>query len=282
MKSLLFTPGNNLIMMKKSLNTGADALIFDLEDAVTPQEKEVARQKIIEILKEKPKKKIYIRTNALDTKWIIDDIAVFSRFNFAGFVIPKVRNRVDVEKISWLMDILYQGETGVDRKTIIPIIETPEGVIHLNAIADSTDRVEAVMFGALDYIQKIRGSIEDEFSLSYARSQLVNACRWKKIQPIDSVYPKFKNQEGLISESKRARAMGFGAKACIHPAQIEIINSIFAANQEEIEWAKKILHAFEAAQEKGLGVVQIDGLMVDLPVAENARQILAESINSSE
>jgi len=276
LKSFLFTPGNKPEIMHKSLNTEADVVIFDLEDSVPNSEKEAARGKIISILDSNPSKEVYVRVNGIFTPWSLEDIFHLYHYSFSGFIIPKVNSAGDIEKIEWIMDNLYNKvNENTNKKNIIPIIETPEGVLNAQEIAKASSHLKGIMFGAVDYIHEIRGIAEDEFSLVYAKSQVVTACRSKGLLPIDTVYPNFKDQDGLERESLRSRAMGFAGKACIHPSQISIINQVFSPSSTEISWAKKVFEAYEIAKKNGKGVISVDGFMVDLPVAEKAKEILS-------
>lgn len=281
MKSLLFTPGNKAEMMQKALNTGADVVIFDLEDSVPEFEKEFARKKVIGILETNPNKDIYVRVNGVFSPWIIEDILELLPYSLRGFVIPKIESANDIKKVEWVIKNLSKNNCENNReKIIIPIIETPEGILNAQEIAKAGSLLKAIMFGAVDYIREIRGKAEDEFSLVYPKSQVVAACRAKGLLPLDSVYPNFRDIDGLERESLRSRAMGFAGKACIHPAQITVINKVFSPSPEEIIWAKKVLNAYELAVKEGRGVVSVDGLMVDLPVAEKAKEILSLANNN--
>jgi citrate lyase subunit beta/citryl-CoA lyase len=264
-------------MLIKSLKTEADALIFDLEDAVPPEEKVRAREEITKVLACSPDKNIYIRINALNTPWILDDILTVTQYPIKGLVVPKIDEPSDIEKVSWLLDCCeHRALSGQSKLRIIPIIETARGIVNVFSIAKASRRLEAIMFGAMDFILDIDGVQEETgVSLIYPRAAVVTACRASGLLPVDTVYPNFKDQDTLLNECMRAKAMGFGGKACIHPCQITTINQVFSPPIVEVEWAKRVLEAYEEALRRGKGAVTVDGTMVDRPVAEKAKKILA-------
>lgn len=277
MRSMLFVPGNRPDMMIKSFNTEADALIFDLEDAVPSEEKQKARAEINKVLESHHNKEVFIRINSFDTPWIIDDILAVSQCPIRGVVIPKVNSASELEKVSWFMSYC-ENRNAIQKEslTVIPIIETPKGINNIGSIVNACSRIEGVMFGAIDYLLSINGSIEQtDTCLIYPRSAVVNACREKGVSPIDTVYPNYKDNEGLVRECNKAKAMGFSGKACIHPSQIATINDAFLPLPHEIEWAKRVIAAYDEAVKNGKGSVALNGEMVDLPVAEKAKKILA-------
>lgn len=274
MRSMLFVPGNRPDMMVKSLQTQADALIFDLEDAVPADAKDRAREEIGKVLPSSPAKEIYIRINPLDTSWVLDDILTAHQYPVKGLVVPKVNAPSDMEKVSWLLDCC--DHRSPRELAIIPIIETARGMMNILSIAKAGPRLAAVMFGALDFLLDINGLQEETgTSLIYPRAAVATACRASGLLPIDTVYPNFKDQGALLTECQRARAMGFGGKACIHPSQIATINQVFSPSAAEVEWAQRVTAAYEEAVRTGKGAVTVDGAMVDRPVAEKARKILA-------
>jgi len=277
LRSLLFTPGNKPEMMTKSLNGEADAVILDLEDSVPDNQKEAARSEVIKLIKLNIQKDVYIRVNGLSTPWIIEDIIQLCHYSLKGFVVPKVTCAADVEKIDWLVNSsINESATKALDFRIIAIIETAEGVLNAQKIAQArSPHLEGIMFGAIDYSLDIKGSSEDGFSMLFPRAQVVTACRSRGLLPIDSVYPNFKDQEGLERESQSSKAMGFAGKACIHPAQVEVTNRVFSPSSADITWAKRILESYEKAVSEGRGAVNVDGYMVDLPVAQRARNILS-------
>ena len=262
-------------MMVKALNTEADILIFDLEDAVPYEEKERARLEVAKVLESQAKKSIYVRVNSLSSCLAIEDIRFLLKYPLKGFVVPKVNDSTDVAKVAWLLEC-YESESAPSaaKLNIIPIVETAIGVLNASAIARAHERLTGIMFGAIDYLLDIGGNHDDEdTSLIFGRSAVVTACRGNGLWPIDTVYANFKDPEGLLKDCRRAKTMGFGGKACIHPAQVSVINPAFSPRPEEVDWAKKVIAAYEEARKHGRGAVTVDGAMVDLPVYKKALQI---------
>jgi citrate lyase subunit beta / citryl-CoA lyase len=273
MRSMLFSPGNKPNLMAKALASGADAVIFDLEDSVPAAQKETARAEIGQILSGRPTKRTYVRTNSVDSPFILSDLLFVARQPLAGIVLPKVGRPEDVEKVAWFLDRC--GENARTDLAIIAIVETPQGVAEVKAIA-AAQRLDGIMFGALDYVLDLQGTREDELTLAYPRLAIAVACRAKGIEPIDSVYPDHRDPDGLERECRRARSMGYSGKACIHPAQADRVNQVFSPSAAEIEWAERVVAVYEQAVAAGSGAVSLDGSMVDQPVYERARKILLQ------
>ena len=238
-------------MMLKSLATEADAVIFDLEDSVPPDQKESAREEVVNLLSNNQAKKIFVRINALDTPYVLQDIIIVSRYPLKGIVVPKVSHPSDVVKLSWLLDRCSPNFSS--DLQVIPIVETAQGIVNIQKIAAADSKLRGIMFGALDYVLDMKGNAEDEMSLITPRSLISIACRANNIYPIDSVYPNYKDMEGLERECRRVRAMGFAGKACIHPSQIKIINQVFSHSAEEIAKAELIVEAYDKAALEGKG-----------------------------
>jgi citrate lyase subunit beta / citryl-CoA lyase len=274
MRSMLFSPGNKPNLMAKALATQADAVIFDLEDSVPAAQKEAARAEIEKLLSGQHGKRIYVRTNPVDSPFILPDLLFVSRQPVAGLVIPKVCHPGDLEKVTWLIDHC-SGKTRTDLD-IIAIVETPRGVANIQGIA-AVARLGGVMFGALDYVLDLQGTREDDLTLAFPRLAIAVACRASSIEPIDSVYPDYRDLDGLERDCRRARSMGYSGKACIHPAQTDVINRAFSPAEAEIAWAKRVVAAYEQATRDGTGAVSLDGSMVDEPVYKRAQRILSPS-----
>jgi citrate lyase subunit beta/citryl-CoA lyase len=259
-RSYLFVPGNRPERFEKARNAGADAVILDLEDAVQPQEKERAREVVLEALD--PSRPVLVRINAADTAWFSADVAALSeRAGVAGIVLPKAESREQVEAV------LKPAHAGL---AILPIIETARGVSNLTALC-STPRVSRVLFGTLDFQADM--NIEgDGIGLDAFRSQIVLASRLAGIDtPVDGVSTTLDDPDVIERESRRSRRFGFGAKLCIHPKQIEPVHRAFAWTADETSWAARVLQAVE---ESGGAAVAVDGKMVDMPVILKARRIL--------
>ncbi len=288
-RTALFVPGNRPDMVPKALATAADAVIIDLEDAVPPGEKARARLDAAKILVEPHDKKVIVRVNALDTDFFSDDLQTVICGGLAAVMVPKVESAEDVKRIHWsLLQVEKDKELKAGRLPVLAQVETARGVDDISRItrADTVPaRLYSVAFGAADYTQDLGIDISSDGSeLLYARSRLPIACRAAGIQPpIDTPFmTDLKDIAALETDAARARQLGFQGKLCIHPNQIESVNRIFSPSSEQIQMARTVINAFEAARDKGQGALQIDGKFVDYPVVMRARRILemAEALES--
>ena len=258
-RSYLFVPGNRPERFEKARASGADAVIFDLEDAVQPQEKPSARNAVLEHMD--AARPAFVRINAADTEWFIDDVAAIANHpGVAGIVLPKAETREQIETV------LAHAHAPL---MILPIVETARGFANLTSLCGSP-RVQRIVFGTLDF--QIDLNVEgDGEELDMFRSQIVLASRLAGLAtPVDGVSTVLDDPVAIESEARRGRRFGFGAKLCIHPKQIEAVHRAYAWTAEEQEWAARVLQAVEAS---GAAAVAVDGKMVDMPVILKARRI---------
>lgn len=285
LRSLLFAPGNVARRVEKALNSAADAVILDLEDAVPVSEKEIVRPVVAAALKQPRTTACYVRVNALDTGLAIDDLTAVFSAELDGIMAPKVETPADLEKIDWYMDYL-EKKCSLSPGTIdlIPLIENARGIENAQSIAGAVDRVKRLCFGAVDYTADLGIELTGGTEILYARARLVNASRAAGLEPpIDTVYPKIRDAEGLLEDTLRARRLGFQGKLIIHPEQIEPVNRIFTPSEKEIAFARKVLDAFREAEARGHAAITLeDGKFIDYPVVQNARRLLqlAEQISA--
>ena len=263
LRSLLFAPGIDGRKLAKALSSPADAVVCDLEDAVAPGDKDAARDVTARALAEAPAGPArLVRINSAGTPWFEDDLAFAAGLSLDGLVLPKS----SPESVELL------GSAG---PPVIAIVETAKGLRQAFEIA-SEPRVAALILGAVDLGAEI--GLEprpDGQEILYARSQIAIDSAAAGIRgPFDVVHLDLYDEEGLETQCRLARALGFRGKACIHPGQIETINRIFSPSEQEVEWARRIVSSFEGQSE---GVVSVNGTMVDRPVVERARRILEEA-----
>ena len=268
-RSLLFAPGLEERKLQKALGAGADAVVADLEDAVPAGEKEAARAVARRVLEGRATRSLVaVRPNAVGTAWWEADLAVVSGLQLDALVLPKATP----EAVTAL---------GPDGPPVIAIVETALGLRQAFETA-RLPRVAALVLGAVDLGAEL--GLEpraDGLEVLYARSQLVVDSAAAGIRsPFDLVHVDIRDDEGLEAEARLARSLGFRGKACIHPAQIEIVNRVFSPTKEEQERARRVIEAYEHALADGRGVVALDGEMIDLPVVERARRVLAETERS--
>lgn len=266
-RSLMFTPGTKKERLLKSAGSEADALLWDLEDAVHPDEKAGAREVIREALDElgdKPSKPIFLRVNQFGTEWYEDDVLLARHENVTGVMLPKTESAEQAAKTWELM-----GSAG----ELIVLVETAVGIIRLEDIF-SNPNVTGVAFGAIDYAVDADLTLtEAGLEALYARSRIVTYAKATGIPGIyDTVFPDVHNDESLRKRAVSARALGFNGQMAIHPKQLGIIHDVYSPSREEIDWAVKVLHHAEN-EAKGAGVFMLDGKMVDRPIIEKAKQI---------
>ena len=264
--NFLFVPGTRPERFTKALNSGADAVIIDLEDAVAAQDKDSARNAIRTAwptFTADEKKRLIIRTNAPGTQFYSADLILAQELSVVCLLIPKAES---LDQINGAAQIL-------PNTALIPMIETALGLDHLKEIA-SSNQVLRLALGNLD-LQTDLGMVCDaqETELQTARYQMVLASRLARITPpIDGVTPSTDDLARIEGDSQRAKRMGFGGKLCIHPNQIPAVKAAFMPTSEEIEWARKVIAADQVSQG---GAVKLDGRMIDRPVVLLAQRTLA-------
>jgi citrate lyase subunit beta/citryl-CoA lyase len=262
-RSVLFAPGDNPRKIEKALASDADAVVLDLEDAVRPQDKDAARERVRHALFERGSRSVAVRINA-DSE---ADLRMVDAVRPDAVVVPKCASSV-VARIGAQLDGL----------ALVALIETAEGLATLDEIA-SRPEVVALALGSLDL--SIALGLErrpDGQELLLARSQLVLASAVVRLRPpFDTVYAKFHDLEGFEQEASLARSLGLGGKLCIHPAQVSVANEVFAPRREEVAWAERVLVAAEGSVDETDGVAVVDESMVDEPVVERARQLLGRA-----
>lgn len=265
-RSRLYVPGNNPRFINSVAVYGSDCIILDLEDSVAFEHKHDARYLVKNALKTMDfgNSEIWVRINKEMAR---EDINSILYGNPHGICIPKVESREDVEVIEKIL-----SEVNLDCH-LMPIVETAKGIKNVEDIADASERMVAIAFGAEDYTRDIGGRREWE-TLLYPRCRIVTASKSSNIQALDTIYPNVEDMDGLIEETKKIIKLGFDGKGAIHPGQIEVIHECFMPSQEEIEEARKIIDAIENARKEGRGVATLNGKMIDLPVENKARRIL--------
>ncbi|GGD97920.1 HpcH/HpaI aldolase/citrate lyase family protein [Caballeronia grimmiae] len=279
-RSFLFVPADSRRKLEKSLTSSADAVIFDLEDAVAPERKADARRCLAEFLAENRnaiEKRVFIRLNDLTTGLTLDDLAATMPFRPDGYVLPKSRGGCDVRMLGLYLDAFEKAYPGDSFATNIIAIatETATSVFSLNTYKDASSRLYGLMWGAEDLSADVgartahlNGQWTPVFDL--ARSMCLFAASHAGVIAIDTIPAEIHNAEALRLESDIARRDGFAAKAAIHPAQVGVINEAFSPSAEERAWATRVMAAFGS----GDGVATLDGRMLDRPHLKLATRLL--------
>lgn len=264
MRSVLFVPGSRPERFAKALAAGADAVIIDLEDAVEHEHKPSAREHIREFADATPGATFMVRVNDATTPWFEDDLALCASLGpVAAVVLPKAETAAQVARVV---------QTG---KTVLPIVESPRGVLALAELAAAAG-VTRLSFGSLDLMLELGVTPDTPAAhtlLEHVRCQiLLHSATQGLDQPLDGVFPDFADVAGLQKHALHIRHMGFAGMLCIHPAQIAPIHNAFMPSSSEQDWARRVT---EIADRTGSSAFQLDGKMVDVPVIQRARRILA-------
>jgi len=270
-RSFLFVPASRPERYAKALASGADAVIVDLEDAVAPDEKAAARDALVQAfaaLDAAPRARLLVRVNAAGTPWHADDLTALRGLaaqGLGGVMLPKAESAAVLAKVAAAVG---------PGCALVPLVESVAGLDAVDALAASP-RVLRLAFGHLDFQADAGLACEaDETELVPVRLALVLASRRAgRAAPIDGVSPGTQDATRVAADAARGRRGGFGAKLCIHPAQVAAVNDAFAPGPAELDWARRVLAGFEAA---GGGVFSLEGRMVDAPVLRLAQRTLAQ------
>ncbi len=284
LKSLLFVPGDSEKKMTKAQNSGASALILDLEDSVSPDRTEVARAMVREFLQAHPdrsKQQLWVRINPLSTPLALPDLAAIVAGAPDGIMLPKVESAQDVVLLDHYLTALEQREgVSLGRVRIIPVAtETPGAMFELKTYKGASARLLGLTWGAEDLSTAIGASTnrvesgEYEFTYQLARSLCLVGAHAAGLQAIETITANFRDQDLLMREVKASRRAGFTGKIAIHPDQINNINAGFSPDEAEIAHAQAVVKAFENG--KGAGTVQLDGKMLDKPHLTQALRLLS-------
>jgi citrate lyase beta subunit len=289
-RSELAVPGSSPKMFEKALNSNADYIFLDLEDAVSPNDKLTARENIIKALKEinwKEKgKTISIRINSLDTHYMYRDVVdvveqVGDRID--TILIPKVGTDSDVYMVDCLLTQIETSKKIKNKIGLECLIETALGMSNIKEIAKSSDRLEALHFGVADYAASLRartiviGGLNPDYpgdQWHHGLSQLVMTCRAYGLRAIDGPFGDFNDPDSYIASAKRAAAIGIEGKWAIHPSQIDLANKVFSPPITEVKKATRIIEELDKAAKEGKGAAQLDGRMIDAASARMAENIV--------
>ena len=267
-RSVLYIPGSSARALQKARGLPADAIIFDLEDAVAPDAKAEARAALRAALQENGygKRAKLVRINALSTEWGLADARTFAAAGADAILLPKVDTAGDIDM---LRDVI-----GPDLP-IWAMMETPLSILNAREIAAHA-QVAGLVAGTNDLAKdlRVRGRA-DRLPLMLSLQTIVLAARVARIVAVDGVYNRFKDEEGLRAECERGRDLGFDGKTLIHPKQLEAANEVFAPSAEAVEFSRRIIAAHAEAQKEGKGVVVVDGKLIENLHVENAQRLVA-------
>ncbi len=273
-RSVLYMPGSNARALEKAQTLPADTLILDLEDAVAPDAKELARQQVCDAVTARGfgKREIVVRINALSTPWGDADLAAAAGAKPDAILVPKISSPRDLHEI----DARLMRAGAQDAIAVWAMVETPRAILDIAAIAAAGGRLACFVMGTNDLIKEIRGHhTADRLNLSAALGLSVLAARANDLAVIDGVYNDIQDANGFLATCIQAKSFGFDGKTLIHPSQVEPCNAVFAPSGEEVVAARRVIEAFDLPENKGKGAIKLDGRMVELLHAEIARRTVA-------
>jgi len=271
LRSLLFAPASDEHKLRKALDSGADGVVADLEDATAPDEKEAARGIVEAVFADaEARSALVLRINAPGTEWFEGDLELADRLELDLLMLPKATPST-------------VAALGPDGPPVLAIVESAEG-LRLAYESAAAERVFALVLGTHDLGAELRTSPRsDGLEVLYARSKIVvDSAAAGRRPPFDTVYRDVRDPAGLEEECLLASTLGFGGKLCIHPGQLAVVNRVFAPSEAQLAWARRVLEAYEQGLRDGRGAVALDGKMVDMPIVRQAERLLAEARATTE
>ena len=269
-RSLLFVPGHAQKHIEKSASTDADAIIFDLEDAVSPTEKKTARQRVVAAIHTNAykNKQLIVRVNGLNTAWFKGDVQAVLAAGCCNIMLPKCESVEDIISVRALISDKFVN--------IFAIIETARGVLAASDIASNLTPTDGLCFGHIDFAADMGLPNTNPMAgaIYHARCQVALAARAFGCMPIDNICAEIRDNDTLREETDAGINIGYVGKLCIHPAQIDTVNNAYTPTAEQMTYAKALLRAWDEAQEDGTGVFSYQNKMIDLPVILAQKSIL--------
>ena len=278
-RSHLYGPGNNAKILSKIFDTESDAVILDLEDAVPPNQKELARNMVAEIISERSQESqpyCFVRINHPSLQLVELEIRAITQKGLFGIRIPKVETPDDIIVVEKVLNEEEQNKSLQNGSIkIICNIESSKGILNAGSIVQASNRVVGFAFGAADFAKDIGVWQPDHFSFLYPKSHLViSSSAYSAQPPVDSVYANLNDEEGLKESSVFAKNLGFFGRSAIHPKQVPIINEIYTPTDEEIKKAQSIIDALEKAEQESKGAIDVAGDFVDIAIVKKAEGII--------
>lgn len=269
-RSMMSVPGIRERFIEKARDIPADVILFDLEDSVAFADKPKAREIVRGVLPDFPKKgrMVFVRPNDLTTGLLEEDLDAIVQPGLDGIHLPKAHNPETIIQADHYLTFLEKVR-GIEPGSIriIPWIESTEGLAKVEAICFSSPRLIGASMGAEDYVTSLgvmrtRGGLEIE----YGRARMANAAMAAGLVPIDCPEPDYQDIAHFEEDITHARALGYRGKYCIHPTQVEVANRVFSPPADQLDWARRVVDAYEEGERQGLGAVGLDGSMIDRPI----------------
>lgn len=277
-RSMLFVPGANAAMVSTSFIYQPDTIMFDLEDSVALSEKDTARMLVAHALQHPLYRKMetLVRVNPLSTEFGLKDLNAAVRGGATGIRLPKTDSAQDITDMETEIEKIERAcGREVGSTLMLAAIESAQGILAANDIAKASKRLIGIALGAEDYVRAMKTErSRDGIELYFARASILHAARANNIMAFDTVFSDARDVEGFLHEAGIIKQMGFDGKSLINPSQIPLIHNLFAPTQKEVEQAERIVKAAEDAARNGIGVVSLNGKMIDTPIIERSRLIL--------
>ncbi len=273
-RSMLYMPGSNARALEKARALPADSLILDLEDAVAPDAKELARKQVCEAVAAGGfgMREVIVRVNALSTRWGYEDIALASKSGADGLLLPKVESADAIRH----MEAIMRANDAPESMRIWAMMETPRSVLESQRIAESTPRMEGLVMGTSDLAKELDCAHTHErlpFIVSLGLCLL--AARAAGLAILDGVYLDLNDEAGFEAACKQGQELGFDGKTLIHPKQVGPCNKVFTPKPQDVAWSRRIIEAHAEATARGAGVVVVDGRLVENLHVESARRVVS-------
>ncbi|HUW03475.1 MAG TPA: CoA ester lyase [Acidimicrobiales bacterium] len=275
-RSALYMPGANERALEKAKGLAADALILDLEDAVAPDAKAEARERVCAAASsgEYGRREIAIRANGLDTEWHAGDVAAIAAAGPDAIVVPKIDSVDDVRSV----EAALEAGGAPERTKIWAMLETPVAMLHAEAITGCSERLAVLVMGTNDLAKELRAErVPSRHPLLAGLGLCLLAARANGKVILDGVYNDIQDAEGFLAECRQGREMGFDGKTLIHPSQLDPCNEVFAPSADQVSEADEIIAAFDEAQREGRGVVTVNGRMIENLHVDEARRTIAQA-----
>ena len=282
-RSVLYMPGSNARALEKGRTLAADGLILDLEDAVAPDAKEMARRQIGAALKAGGygARELIVRVNGPESPWGRDDIVAAAGFGADAILLPKVESAGAVHRAETIME----ASGAPQALSIWCMMETPLGMLHAEEIADASRRVGALVMGTSDLAKELYAAhTRDRLPMITALGLCMLAARAAGVAILDGVHLDLADDEGFAYSCRQGKELGFDGKTLIHPKTIDVANEVFGPSEEEVEWSRTIIAAHAEAAKEGKGIVVVDGKLIENLHVLNAERVvaMAEAIRDTE
>ncbi len=284
-RSMLFLPGANAAMLSTAFVFKPDSIMFDLEDAVSLREKDAARILVFHALQmpiyRESGMETVVRINPLSSPFGMEDLEAVVRAGVDVVRLPKTDTPEDVHQLEAEVERIERAcgrEVGSTK--LMAAIESASGVINAVPIAMASKRLIGIALAAFDYVMDMQTQRGDGSELYYARCAVLHAARFAKIDAFDAVFSDVNDDEGFLKEVDLIKRLGFNGKSLINPRQIELLHNAYAPTDEEVDYSRRVVAAAEDGEKQGLGVISLNGKMIDAPIIEHARMVLRRAAAS--